>query len=68
VAKSGYPTSTRHKIAAEEAEDADVRFRKKSIAGMDDALSDNVLVYDPCYLKRILRRERWDDASLFSLI
>jgi hypothetical protein len=68
VAKSGYPTSTRHKIAAGEAEDADVRFRKKTIAGMDDALSNNVLAHDPCYLKRILRRERPDDASLCSLI
>jgi hypothetical protein len=68
VTKSGYPTSTIYKIAPEEAEEVDVRFRKKTIAGMDNVWSDNVLAHEPCYLKRILRRERADDASSFSLV
>ena len=66
--KSGYSASTRYTIAAGEAEDADVRFRKKTIAGMNDALFDNVSAHELCYPKRILRRARPDDASSFSLL
>ena len=35
------------------------------MAGMNDALFDNVSAHEPCHLKRILRRARPDDASSF---
>jgi hypothetical protein len=62
VTKSSYPTSNRYIIAAEQAEDADVRFRKKTMVSMNDAFFDNVSAHEPCYLKCILRRARPDDA------
>ena len=67
MSKSGVSTSTRYTIATGEAEDADVRFRKKTMAGMNDALFDNVSAHELCYLKRILRCAHPDDANSSSL-